>query len=171
MWNTTEGGPCVLRPIKGGSVPYVISNCLSKGAWCDDNNVVHGGKLSSVIHEMKKPWWSAGYNSKMKRLAHYNSWNNAFMFPWEVGMYWNLTVGGVGQRATGCPGLTDFGTVKPMKVNWPYRSRIKPIFASSKMECGRNEYKPSGEEFTMAEVIDKLAADNVYFAEKFLEGW
>ena len=58
-----------------------------------------------------------------------------------------------------------------MKVNWPYRNRNNPIFASPKMECGRNEYKPSGEEFTMAEVIDKLAADNEHFAEKFLEGW
>ena len=114
VWNTTEGGPCVLRPIPGGSVPYVVSDCDSKGAWCDDNNVVHGGKLSTVMKEITEPWWSAkdSYGPRQLWEVHYKGWNNAFMFPWEVGMYWNFTVGGVGQRATGCPGLTDFGTLK-----------------------------------------------------------
>ena len=114
MWNTTEGGPCVLRPIKGGSVRYAESNCGKRGAWCDDNNVVHGGKLSTVTKEITEPWWSAKDSYGPRQLAdvHYKGWNNAFMFPWEVGMYWNLTVGGIGQRATGCPVLTDFGTLK-----------------------------------------------------------
>ena len=35
-----------------------------------------------------------------------------FGFPWEIGMYWNLTVGGLNQRAMGCPGLdAPFGTI------------------------------------------------------------
>lgn len=35
-----------------------------------------------------------------------------FGFPWEIGMYWNLTVGGLNQRAMGCPGLdVPFGTI------------------------------------------------------------
>ena len=29
------------------------------------------------------------------------AWNNQFAFPWEVGMYWNLTVGGDNFRAQG----------------------------------------------------------------------
>ena len=43
---------------------------------------------------------------------HSQGWNNAFAFPWELGMYWNFTTGGVGQRAIGCPGLDEpFGEV------------------------------------------------------------
>ena len=29
------------------------------------------------------------------------AWSNQFAFPWEIGMYWNLTVGGAGKRAMG----------------------------------------------------------------------
>ena len=29
------------------------------------------------------------------------AWSNQFAFPWEIGMYWNLTVGGDGKRAMG----------------------------------------------------------------------
>ena len=29
------------------------------------------------------------------------AWSNQFAFPWEIGMYWNLTVGGSGKRAMG----------------------------------------------------------------------
>ena len=39
-----------------------------------------------------------------------------FGFPWEIGMYWNLTVGGLNQRAVGCPGLDEpFGTIDKSK--------------------------------------------------------
>ena len=105
-----------------------------------------------------------------------------FAFPWEIGMYWNLTSPhGLNQRAMGCPGLDlPFGTVD--EPNWPYRKINKPIYASPAMKCGLNTYQPNyPEPFThsdfapdnrpMHEIIDELASNNEIFAEKFLEGW
>ena len=94
-----------------------------------------------------------------------------FGFPWEIGMYWNLTVGGLNQRAMGCPGLdVPFGTIDREtelgSPNWPY----KKGFASPAMNCGLNDYKPLDDR-SMHEIIDELATDNEIFAEKFLEGW
>ena len=83
-------------------------------------------------------------------------------------MYWNLTVGGVGQRAIGCPGLNEpFGTIT--KPNWPYRNSNSPIWGSPAMQCEVNDYAPEGR--PLYEIIEELASDNEYFAEMFLEGW
>ena len=86
----------------------------------------------------------------------------------QVGMFWNFSVGGVGQRAIGCPGLDrDFGTVD--EPNWPYRVDSSPIFSSPAMNCSKNTYAPEGK--PMHQIVDELASDNEYWAEKFLEGW
>ena len=37
------------------------------------------------------------------------------------------------------------------------------------MDCNVNTYAPDGK--PMHEIVDELASDNEYFAEKFLEGW
>ena len=37
------------------------------------------------------------------------------------------------------------------------------------MDCNVNTYAPDGK--PMHEIVDELANDNEYFAEKFLEGW
>ena len=68
-------------------------------------------------------------------------------------MYWNLTTGGVGQRAVGCPGLDEpFGEVTEYGTpNWPYKTgkRLKkvneegdPIFGSPAMDCPTNDVQP-----------------------------
>ena len=93
-------------------------------------------------------------------------------------MYWNFTVGGQNQRAMGCPGLDmPFGTID--KPNWPYRNIARPVYSSPAMQCGVNDYKPSypdsfghtTDNRPLHEIVDELASDNEYFAEKFLEGW
>ena len=77
-------------------------------------------------------------------------------------------MGGVAQRAVGCPGLdTPFGTVE--EPNWPYRTSKSPMFASPAMDCEVNTYAP--EDKPMHEIVDYLASDNEYFAEVFLGGW
>ena len=40
---------------------------------------------------------SAGTQQNIK----YCSWSNQFGFPWEIGMYWNLTVDGASHRPQG----------------------------------------------------------------------
>ena len=83
-------------------------------------------------------------------------------------MYWNLTVGGLNQRAMGCPGIDrPFGTINKFgtkdRFNWPKK------WKSPAMKCGLNEYTPIDR--PIHEIIDELASDNEVFAEKFLEGW
>ena len=88
----------------------------------------------------------------------------SFALPWEVGMYWDLKVGGLNKRAIGCPGLdTPFGSVVDDQYNWPEKRN------SQTMKCGLNMYTPVDR--PMHEFIDELASDNELFAEKFLEGW
>ena len=194
LWNTTEGGPCVLRPTPVGSFDapnkkdVLWSNCVtgvdSDGqckfrldnnawkrwcgkAWCDENNIVHDGKTAIQKSEPIGPWTEdLSYQERQSR--HYQGWNNQFAFPYEIGMYWNLTVGGVGQRAVGCPGLDEpFGTID--EPNWPLREIQSPIWASKAMDCGLNMHAPEGR--PLHEIVDELASDNEHFAEKFLEGW
>jgi len=187
MWNTTEGGPCVLRPTPSNafdspnSDKMAVHNCVKgldkkgkciirntkqcKNVWCDERNVQHGAKLAAVDPEVVGPWKE---DLPDKKYRHGSGWNNQFGFPWEIGLYWNFTVGGVAQRAIGCPGLdTPFGTIT--KPNWPYRNNKSPIFSSPAMDCNVNTYAPDGK--PMHEIVDELANDNEYFAEKFLEGW
>ena len=110
--------------------------------------------------------WHEGVTDSTQR--HSQGWSNEFAFPYEVGFFWNFTVGGVGQRAVGCPGLDEpFGTID--KPNWPLRNANSPIFASPAMHCSHNEYAPDGK--PLYEIVDELASDNEVFAEKFLEGW
>ena len=112
---------------------------------------------------------------------------NRIAFPWEIGLYWNLTSPHEeNQRPMGCPGLDmPFGTID--KPNWPYKNIKAPVYASPAMKCGLNTYQPNYEEllypesrtqsdFTpdnrpLHEIVDELASDNEIFAEKFLESW
>ena len=60
-----------------------------------------------------------------------------------------------------------FGTGK--ENLWPYRQAGGNNFASDTMKCPVNDYKPVDR--PMHEIIDELASDNEFFAEKFLESW
>ena len=80
-------------------------------------------------------------------------------------MYWNLTVGGLNQRATGCPGLDEpFSEMVIDGAGTVFNWHMSPA-----MKCGLNEYTPIDR--PMHEIVDELASDNEVFAEKFLEGW
>ena len=68
-------------------------------------------------------------------------------------MYHKLSVGGVAQRAVGCPGMNfaelpaqyhqgldlPFGTVH--EPNWPFRVDSSPIFSSPAMNCTKDTVK------------------------------
>ena len=188
-WNTTEGGPCFLRPTPADAADspnpekMALNNCVKEvdsngtcvinekagkrceNTWCDENNIEHGSKLAGARPLVEGAWHE---NATDQKHRHASGWNNQFGFPWEIGLYWNFTVGGVAQRAVGCPGLdTPFGTVD--QPNWPYRNNKSPIFASPAMDCEVNTYSPEGK--PMHEIVDDLASDNEYFAEVFLAGW
>ena len=119
--------------------------------------------MQSVKSEAVGPW-NEGLSKKEKSSRHSQGWSNQFGFPWELGMFWNLTVGGVGQRAIGCPGLDEpFGSLKTGPT-WPFRNNKSPIWASPAMQCGLNNYAPDGGP-PMHQIIDELASDNEYFAD------
>lgn len=197
-WNTPEGGPCFLRPIpvSAADAPnasrIIYSKCVSsvddegkcvidtslnkcKDAYCDENNVEIGVSTTSVNDPVVGAW-SADASDLQNR--HNSGWNNQFAFPWEIGLYWNLTTQHYSvdnmnaQRPIGCTGLDEpFGTVQPFEPNWPYRNSNSDIFGSPAMKCGLNTYVPVGERKAMHQIVDEFASNNTYWAEKFLEGW
>ena len=210
MWNTEEGGPCFLRPTpvsafdNPGKKQVVASGCIlgvnsdgtcnlksfcekKRGAYCDENNIIHGGILAGVKSEAVGPVTDDMSEDELES-RWVQGFDNQFAFPWEIGMYWKFHVGGkinifvfstiaiiclplislyksgVGQRAMGCPGLDeDFGTVSNPK--WPFvvNKDTIPIWASPAMDCEKNE--------ETAGIVEELASDNEHFAKLFLEGW
>lgn len=188
-WNTTEGGPCFLRPTPATASdapnPELLSfnNCVKEidsdgkcvinnsdrrcmDAYCDENLVVHEADLEGASRSVSGPW--TGVSPPDISTRHSQGWSNQFSFPYEVGLYWDFTVGGPSQRAMGCPGLDEpFGTTdNPL---WPFRTKCCPIYASPAMNCHVNTYAPEGR--PMHEIVDDLASDNEYWWERFLEGW
>jgi len=180
VWNTTEGGPCFLRPT--GSSPFDspgkdfnTDNCVANvdankkpvistskkcsGAWADDDNIIHGAPYKHDS-EIIGPFSSVDPNDTKERQSRHNAgWSNMFAFPWEISSAWDFTTRtDNGQRAVGCPGLDDF-------EDWPYRNMGSPIYASYAMQCGRQTYK------NLADIVDKFASDQQYWSVKFLEAW
>merc|ERR1719483_861574 len=157
---------CVEKNLDTNGTCVIKNRSRCKDTWCDANNAQHGAYLENVAPEVVGPWTE---NATDQQQRHSSGWNNQFAFPWEIGLYWNISVGGIGQRAVGCPGLdTPFGTVA--EPNWPFKvANGIPIFASPAMDCNLNTDAPDGK--PMHQVVDELASDNEYFAEMFLEGW
>jgi len=188
-WNTTEGGPCFMRPtpataadapnpdkmasnkcvtkVENGKCVMNTKERLCKNAYCDENLVVHGALPEGASRAVSGPWVD---NQSPFDIAtrHNQGWSNQFAFPWEIGMYYSFQVGGVSKRAIGCPGLDEpMGTVdEPL---WPFRTKCCPIVASPAMDCDVNTYAPEGQ--PMYSIVDELAADNEFFAATFLDGW
>jgi len=195
VWNTTMGGPCVLRPTNANSwdSPYkgkwVYKRCLDgvkveangtclveredptskcNGYHCDERGVIKGGTSQlGALRESTGPW-NPELSSKEKWNRELNGWNAQFAFPWEVGMMYNFHVGGEMQRPMGCKGLDEpFGTLAdPL---WVQRNFAHAIWSSPAMECDLNNYAPDGK--PMHEIIEDLASDNELFAAKFLEAY
>ena len=69
-FSETEGGPCFLRPF--GYKPDEINE--------------HWEPYDQIVATLTK---------KEKLERHKRAWRNEFAFAWEVGMYHNLTVGGI----------------------------------------------------------------------------
>jgi len=151
------------------------------------SNILVGGKAESKSDlGFDSPYWDEpndddwnDFSKRTKNKIKACAWSNQFAFPWEIGMYWNLTVDGASHRAQGCPGLDDYeyGSVNPWKdPHWPY---IKPqtpneprhsFQASPAMRCGLND-NTDLDGTKMTDIVEDLAYDNEIFAEKFLEGW
>jgi len=193
VWNTTMGGPCILRPteISAPDGPYKgrfqSPKCVTrveedgtcvidkkskwcKNAYCDERGVIMNSRMESKWTFYEGPW-RFSLPTREKSHRHATAWSNQFAFPWEVGMMYNFTVGGGPmQRPTGCEGLDEpFGSLP--EADWPYRIAAdkNPIWSSPVMKCGLNDYAPEGK--PLHEIIDALASDNEYFAETFMDAW
>ena len=132
MWKTTEGGPCIFRP-----VPYNLweapnpeqaadKNCFvglnqdgtckirssCPNASCNEDNILVGARRVGIQKINVDIPWSENLPDKAKNKRSGAGAGNTLAFPWEIGMYWNLTVGGLNQRAMGCPGIDrPFGSI------------------------------------------------------------
>ena len=184
-------GVCLFRPSDDcwdtpNPSGYVNNDCITKvdcdgkciintkkcpDAYCDENNIVHATKTH--MKKLKKLVGRYVDDPKSAAARHVCGWSNEFAFPFELGMYWNFTMGPPGkifQRAMGCPGLDEpFGTYE--NPNWPYKNSNSERYGSPAMQCGVNEYTPTGSSQALYEMVDDLALDNEVFAENFMEGW
>ena len=114
MWDTPEGGPCLLRPTPSMAADspdteHLPTECVegydedwrpiisttTKGcenAWADEDNVIHGATYVSPLAECPGPYSSVDQSDYREVLNRHNTaWNNQFAFPWEIGAYWNFT--------------------------------------------------------------------------------
>ena len=64
-----------------------------KGAYCDEKNILHGGKIEAIQEEAVGPW-KEDMSEDERKSRKVQGWENQFGFPWEIGMYWNFTTGG-----------------------------------------------------------------------------
>eukprot|EP00493_Phyllostaurus_siculus_P000001 UN00001 len=128
LWNTTEGGPCFLRPTGSKSAdspsPKTSSNrCLGsidadwkaqvdtkrggcKKASFTDQNVQIGASNARPRGTVVGPYSEVDPNdNKERQNRHSTGWSNTFAFPWEISSFWDFTTSTEkGQRAIGCPG-------------------------------------------------------------------
>ena len=190
LWNATMGGPCVLRPTHYNAydTPYtgnfVAKACLQEttedgscviasgrrcsGTYCNENNVMMGGNSVEPKFAAPSGPWREDLNMGDKGARHNNGFSNQFAFPWEIGMMYNFSVGYDSQIPIGCEGIDEpFGELP--NAEWPLRNMNSPIWATGAMKCNLNDYAPEGT--PMHQIIDDLASDNEYFAEKFLESY
>ena len=58
------------------------------------NNVVQNPQVQNVQPQITGPF-SEDMSNKEKQYRHNCGWDNQFAFPYEIGMYWNLTTGGL----------------------------------------------------------------------------
>ena len=113
MWDTPEGGPCVLRPSgsRAADSPdpeHATENCVEgydedwrpvlsttskcAGAWADEDNIIHGAAYKGPHDACVGPWSSVDpADSKELQNRHNQGWSNMFAFPWEVCSYWNCS--------------------------------------------------------------------------------
>ena len=190
LWNATMGGPCVLRPTHYNAydTPYtgnfVAKACLQEttedgscviasgrrcsGTYCNENNVMMGGNSVEPKFAAPSGPWREDLSMGDKGARHNNGFSNQFAFPWEIGMMYNFSVGYDSQIPIGCEGIDEpFGELP--NAEWPLRNMNSPIWATGAMKCNLNDYAPEGT--PMHQIIDDLASDNEYFAEKFLESY
>ena len=113
LWDTPEGGPCLLRPVPTDSFDSPAKGLIQrqscvdgvdtdrkcvigkscKGAYCDEKNILHNGKIETIRSEAVGPWKEDMSKDELQsRKAQ--GWENQFGFPWEIGMYWKFTTGG-----------------------------------------------------------------------------
>ena len=111
LWNTDEGGPCVLRPtsegaydnpaagtMSNGCVSYVDADgqCVMKKfgcntATCDENHIQLNARTANTYKEPVGQWTDS-LSTKEKGERHNAGFNNQFAFPWEIGFYYDFTV-------------------------------------------------------------------------------
>ena len=114
MENTIEGGPCVLRPtgrmnhdnpsagkitsngcfqgVDDNGEVKIKKNCADKGCHINSDGVAVSCTLQTPYSDPEGPWTED--LSKKEKQARHAAWSNMFAFPWEVGFYYNFTVGG-----------------------------------------------------------------------------
>jgi len=170
-WNTTDHGPCVMRPTKTNSEGAPLQ---TESSWDCYGGIDKNGQIK-VNPNLAK--FSACKNANFTKegiqmggnpngVVKGTAFNNAFGLPYEIGLYYKLDVKADTKRAHGCPGIN--GNYK----DFPYDTdggKWGTFKQSEVMTCDKNDYAPEGE--PTHQIVDEYAEDHDVWAKDFLDAW
>ena len=182
-WNTTDGGPCVLRPTSayhddspnpGVGIfncyngldlegkpkvtefyPDGVPNLRCKGVSFNDSGIQLGGGVFRKRYGL--------------------GWSNMFALPYEINLYREFEQDKISKRPIGC-GTED--QVKDFPFEIDAKTHYMPdgqptgwgmFHQSSAMNCAKNQYAPEGT--PIHEIVDVYAKDHDIWAKDFLDAW
>ena len=161
LWNTTDGGPCFVRPTMN-TCPEDNPNSLKLQSNCFDgfdenmNRKVKSDACCQGVTFTEDGIQLGGTCEGRDRSC---SFNVAFGLPYELGLYNKLTYDAVTRRPLGCPGI-DIARNQFLK---------RPIFGTPVMHCDRNDNAPEGE--PVYKIVEDFADDHDVWANDFLDAW
>ena len=170
LWNTTEGGPCFMRPtsrvVPDGPIEDAgVYDCAES---MDENgNII----LKNTTNKDRKNCVDATFDKNGiqiggKQLTHQDhvgsGWNNMFALPYEIGLHRKFDITGPAHRPTGCPGINI------ALEDYPYNQGEFSV-QSPTTGCDRNYYSPEGIPIYM--IVEEFADDQDVWSESFFDGW
>jgi len=161
IWNTTDGGPCFVRPTipecseDNPESSKLLSDC-SEGFDANGNRILKNKPHCSGTTFTEDGVQIGGSSAGRKHSCQFNL---QFGLPYELGLYNKMTYDPVTLRPKGCPGL-DIARNEFIK---------RPTYGTPVMHCNRNDNAPEGE--PVYKIVEEFADDHDAWAKDFLDGW
>jgi len=157
QWNTTEGGPCFMRPtheinrqdcfdgLDEEGRPTVYRGTVACQNVTIDENLAQRGGFGVSVNEA--------------------AFDGAFALPYEIGLYKQFEMSPVNYRPIGCPGI-DMAY-----EDFPHKHQDDPLYGPGQSwtepnECPLNMHNTS--DGVLHEVTERLAEDHDLWAKHFL---
>jgi len=162
VWNTTDGGPCFVRPSKqhcpekNPERPKLRANCF--GGYDDAGKRIPLDTDCCRDATFTDDGVQIGGCEETKRRCGFNL---QFALPYELGMYNKMSYKNDTLRPWGCDGIN----IERKDPRWNGR----PTYGTPVMTCQRNDLNLDGE--PAYKVIEDFADNHDVWARDFLDGW